>query len=102
VTTVLFGLSDSLTEVLISRCIGMCSTYHFPNQFLRAQCDFKAGLFSGNIAVIHSVLGELTDPTNQALAFPIYGLAWPLGSIIGQVVIILREIDQETNVDSLD
>jgi len=66
VTTVLFGLSDSLTEVLISRCI--------------------AGLFSGNIAVIHSVLGELTDPTNQALAFPIYGLAWPLGSIIGPLI----------------
>ena len=42
-------------------------------------------MFSGNIAVIHSVLGELTDATNQALAFPIYGLCWPLGSIIGFV-----------------
>lgn len=32
---------------------------------------------------MHSTLGELTDATNQALAFPIYGLAWPLGSVIG-------------------
>ncbi|KAF5386762.1 hypothetical protein D9615_001646 [Tricholomella constricta] len=45
-----------------------------------------AGLFSGNVAVIHSVLGELTDSTNQALAFPIYGLFWPLGSIIGPLI----------------
>ena len=41
------------------------------------------GLFSGNVAVIHSVLGEITDSTNQATAFPLYGLCWPLGAIIG-------------------
>lgn len=44
------------------------------------------GLFSGNIAVIHSVLGEITDSTNQAIAFPIYGLCWPLGAIIGPLL----------------
>jgi hypothetical protein len=46
---------------------------------------FVAGLFSGNVAVLHSVLGELTDASNQAIAFPIYGLTWPLGAIIGFV-----------------
>ncbi|KAI0053845.1 MFS general substrate transporter [Auriscalpium vulgare] len=61
-----FGLSRSLASLLIIRCI--------------------AGLFSGNIAVIHSVLGELTDSTNQAVAFPIYGLSWPLGAIIGPLL----------------
>lgn len=35
------------------------------------------------IAVIHSVVAELTDASNQAVAFPIYGLVWPLGNIIG-------------------
>lgn len=43
------------------------------------------GLASGNIAVIHSVLGEITDASNQAVVFPIYGIIWPLGSIIGLV-----------------
>ncbi len=43
------------------------------------------GLFSGNVAVIHSVLGEITDSTNQATAFPLYGLCWPLGGVIGYV-----------------
>jgi hypothetical protein len=41
------------------------------------------GLFSGNTAVIYSVLGEITDSTNQATAFPVFALAWPFGSIIG-------------------
>ncbi|KAJ8592806.1 MFS general substrate transporter [Rhizopogon salebrosus TDB-379] len=65
-TTMMFGLSKSLASVLLARCLG--------------------GLFSGNIAVIHSVLGEITDSTNQVTAFPIYGLTWPLGSIIGPLI----------------
>ncbi|KAG1749005.1 major facilitator superfamily domain-containing protein [Suillus paluster] len=65
-TTIMFGLSKSLAGVLVARCLG--------------------GLFSGNVAVIHSVLGEITDSTNQAVAFPIYGLTWPLGSIIGPLI----------------
>ncbi|KAG1736727.1 major facilitator superfamily domain-containing protein [Suillus lakei] len=66
VTTLMFGLSKSLASVLVARCLG--------------------GLFSGNIAVIHSVLGEITDSTNQMVALPIYGLTWPLGSIIGPLI----------------
>ncbi|KAG1879286.1 major facilitator superfamily domain-containing protein [Suillus tomentosus] len=66
ITTLMFGLSKSLASVLVARCLG--------------------GLFSGNIAVIHSVLGEITDSTNQMVAFPIYGLAWPIGSIIGPLM----------------
>jgi hypothetical protein len=41
------------------------------------------GFFSGNTAVIYSVLGEITDSTNQAIALPIFALAWPVGSVIG-------------------
>ncbi|KZV75763.1 MFS general substrate transporter [Peniophora sp. CONT] len=64
--TLLFGFSKSLPAMLVARSLG--------------------GLFSGNVAVMHSTLGELTDATNQAIAFPIYGLAWPLGSIIGPLI----------------
>ncbi|KAF9239644.1 major facilitator superfamily domain-containing protein [Melanogaster broomeanus] len=66
ITTAMFGLSKSLTAVLVTRAIG--------------------GFFSGNVAVIHSVLGDITDSTNQATAFPIYGITWPLGSIIGPLI----------------
>jgi MFS family permease len=65
-TTLTFGLSKSLAAVLTTRCIG--------------------GLFSGNIAVIHSMLGEITDASNQAAVFPIYGLIYPLGTIVGPLI----------------
>ena len=62
-STLLFGLSTSFPMMLITRAL--------------------AGLFAGNVSVMHSVMGEITDATNQAIALPIYGLAWPMGSVIG-------------------
>ncbi|KAI6043088.1 major facilitator superfamily domain-containing protein [Pisolithus marmoratus] len=61
-----FGLSKSLAGILFARSLG--------------------GLFSGNLAVIHSVLGEITDSTNQARAIPIYALMWPIGSVVGPLI----------------
>lgn len=43
------------------------------------------GLVAGNVAVIHSILAEITDDTNQDIAVPIYSLSWPIGTIIGFV-----------------
>jgi MFS family permease len=63
VTTTLFGLSKSLPMMLTIRAL--------------------AGLSSGNTAVIHAVVGELTDASNQAVALSLFGLVWPLGTIIG-------------------
>ncbi|THH06753.1 hypothetical protein EW145_g3866 [Phellinidium pouzarii] len=65
-STILLGFSRTFAGMLIARSL--------------------AGLFSGNVAVMHSVLGELTDSTNQALAYPIYGLCWPIGVIIGPLI----------------
>ncbi|KAK2467032.1 hypothetical protein APHAL10511_001290 [Amanita phalloides] len=65
-TTLCFGLSKTYVQILVSRCLG--------------------GIFSGNAAVVLSALGEVTDSTNQALAFPIFGLCWPLGGIIGPLI----------------
>lgn len=79
ISTILFGLTSNLPQILIARCLGL-------PDFLRAfpiLIQILAGTFSGTAAVLHSVLGELTDQSNQALAFPIYGLFWPLGSIVG-------------------
>ncbi|KAI0094018.1 MFS general substrate transporter [Irpex rosettiformis] len=64
--TVIMGFSQSLFMVLFARSL--------------------AGFFSGNVAVVHSVIAEITDHTNQHTAFPIYGLCWPLGAIIGPLL----------------
>ncbi|KAK7049264.1 hypothetical protein VNI00_005865 [Paramarasmius palmivorus] len=66
IATVWFGLSTSLAEIILSRCL--------------------AGIFAGTVAVIHSILAEITDSTNQSVAFPIYGLFWPLGAILGPLL----------------
>jgi hypothetical protein len=51
-----------------------------------------AGIFSANSAVILSAIGEVTDSTNQTVAFPIFGLCWPLGSIIGYALIFIPSL----------
>ncbi|KAF9483845.1 MFS general substrate transporter [Pholiota conissans] len=64
--TLLFGFASSLPVILLSRAL--------------------AGICSGNAAVLHSILGELTNSANEAVAFSTYGLFWPLGSIIGPIL----------------
>ncbi|KAF5367225.1 hypothetical protein D9757_012229 [Collybiopsis confluens] len=65
-STIYLGLSSSLTELLLSRAIG--------------------GIFGGTAAVVQSVVGEITDASNHVAAFPIYGLVWSIGSIVGPFI----------------
>ncbi|KAJ4467774.1 MFS general substrate transporter [Lentinula lateritia] len=53
VMTIVFGLANSIPELIVYRCL--------------------AGFFGATASVIHTVLGEITDSTNQAAAFPLYG-----------------------------
>ncbi|KAK3814368.1 MAG: major facilitator superfamily domain-containing protein [Benniella sp.] len=60
-TCILFGLSKSLAWAIVSR--SMC------------------GLLNGNIGVAKSMLGELSDQTNQSQAFSVFGFAWGMGMV---------------------
>ncbi|KAG9077657.1 hypothetical protein FS749_010433, partial [Ceratobasidium sp. UAMH 11750] len=62
----LFGLSSTFVHMVGARTL--------------------AGLLSGYVAVLHSVLGEMTDETNQAAVYPIYSLCYPIGSFIGPLI----------------
>ncbi|KAI0744127.1 MFS general substrate transporter [Daedaleopsis nitida] len=66
VFTLLFGLSGSLTGVLMNRLF--------------------AGLFYGITGAIHSVVGELSDETNQSIAFPLYDIVSAVGFTIGPLI----------------
>ena len=66
VTMVFFGFSHSLAWAIASR----------------AAC----GLLNGNIGVAKCVLGEITDSTNQAQAFSMFGLNFGIGLIIGPML----------------
>ncbi|KAG9091161.1 hypothetical protein FS749_016749 [Ceratobasidium sp. UAMH 11750] len=61
-STILFGLSRSFATMLISRTL--------------------SGALNGNVAVIKSVLGEITDETNQGTAFAYLPLCWSIGALI--------------------
>ncbi|KAI5475997.1 MFS multidrug transporter [Pseudohyphozyma bogoriensis] len=65
-STLAFGFSKSFAAILTARIIG--------------------GLLNGNVAVIKSMMGEITDETNQAQAFAVLPLAWSLGSIFGPIL----------------
>lgn len=44
-----------------------------------------AGLLNGNVGVLKSVLGEITDDTNTAQGFAFLPIVWSVGSTIGHV-----------------
>ncbi|GAA99033.1 hypothetical protein E5Q_05722 [Mixia osmundae IAM 14324] len=61
-----FGLSQSFAAMAISRAL--------------------AGGLNGNAAVIKSMLAELTDETNQGLAFSFLPLSWALGTVVAPLI----------------
>lgn len=75
---VLVGIAGTAITTML---LGFCRSL-FPLLLIR----FLSGFFSGNLAVMHAILGEITDVTNQAIAFPIYSLCWPIGSIVGPLI----------------
>lgn len=49
--------------------------------------DFStAGFFHSITGAIHSVVGELSDETNQSTAFPLYDIVSALGFVIGSAI----------------
>ncbi|CAK5279462.1 unnamed protein product [Mycena citricolor] len=66
ISILLFGFATSLTQIIAVRAL--------------------AGFFGGNLAVYHSILAEITDISNQAVAYPLYSFTWPLGATLGPLL----------------
>ncbi|KAG8890445.1 hypothetical protein FRB98_008480 [Tulasnella sp. 332] len=45
-----------------------------------------AGLLSGNSAILKSMIGEITDETNQARAYPLESVTWAAGCVLGPLI----------------
>ena len=65
-TTLLFGFSKSFIFALTMRAL--------------------AGGLSGNIPVLQSVVGDITDKTNEVKAFSIFSGSWNIAQISGPYV----------------
>ncbi|KAI6032822.1 MFS general substrate transporter [Pisolithus orientalis] len=61
-----FGLSKTFASLVISRCI--------------------TGALNGNIGVMKSMLGELTDSSNMAQGFALMPIMWSLGCTLGPLI----------------
>lgn len=61
-----FGLSHTLLGIIASRAL--------------------AGLLNGNVGILKSAIGEITDETNMARAFSFIPLIWFVGSTISPVM----------------
>ncbi|OAX35437.1 MFS general substrate transporter [Rhizopogon vinicolor AM-OR11-026] len=61
-----FGLSKTFWGLVLSRCI--------------------TGALNGNIGVMKSMMGELTDSTNIAQGFALMPMAWSVGAAFGSVI----------------
>ncbi|KAJ7434859.1 major facilitator superfamily domain-containing protein [Mycena latifolia] len=66
VTMLCFGLSRTFWALVASRCL--------------------SGLLNGNLGVVKSAVGDLTDPSNRADAFPYINVLWDVGAAFGPLV----------------
>ncbi|KAJ7724071.1 major facilitator superfamily domain-containing protein [Mycena maculata] len=71
VVTTLLGFCTSLSQIIIN---------------VSSLCKSRAGAVAGNAAVYHAVLAEITHPSNQAVAYPLYAFIWPFGATIGPLI----------------
>lgn len=71
----LLGLFGSMVSML---CFGLSKTFW---GLIASRC--LTGLLNGNIGVMKSVMGDLTDSTNRAEAFGLLSLVWTIGCTAG-------------------
>lgn len=62
----MFGFAKSLTAAIIARAL--------------------SGALNGNAAVVKSLIGELTDASNQARGFSLISVGWGLGITVGPLI----------------
>eukprot|EP01113_Clastostelium_recurvatum_P035692 TRINITY_DN5002_c0_g1_i3.p1 TRINITY_DN5002_c0_g1~~TRINITY_DN5002_c0_g1_i3.p1 ORF type:complete len:516 (+),score=133.63 TRINITY_DN5002_c0_g1_i3:185-1732(+) len=74
-------LLGAVGSLLSAVCFGFSSS-------LSAAICFRAinGLLNGNIGVVKTYIGEVTDSTNQIKAFSVVGMIWGLGNICGPML----------------
>ncbi|EMD34052.1 hypothetical protein CERSUDRAFT_117561 [Gelatoporia subvermispora B] len=66
ISMLFFGLAKTFLGLVISRCI--------------------VGVMNGNIGVIKSMIGELTDSSNMAQGFALMPVVWSVGATVGPFI----------------
>jgi MFS family permease len=92
---ILFGIAGdarwlSKKTILLTGTIGtsiFTLAFGFsPNLYFALSFRLLTGLFNGNIATAKSYMSDITDKTNQNMAFSIMGMFWCSGCVLGPAV----------------
>lgn len=75
---ILVGLSGSCISML---CFGLSTTF-WGLVVSRCMC----GILNGNVSVMKTMVGELTDSTNMAQGFALIPIMWCIGGFIGPLI----------------
>ncbi|OZJ06400.1 hypothetical protein BZG36_00665 [Bifiguratus adelaidae] len=75
---ILIGLMGNSLSVML---FGLSKTF-----VMAVAARMLCGILNGNVGVAKSVLGEITDHTNQARAFSVFGLCWGVGMVAGPIL----------------
>lgn len=87
ISSIGFGLAKSVVAVLLFRSLGAFETFQHDEIHNLTATFVTAGVFAAATTIVHTVLADITDSSNQAVLFPLYGLIWPLGATIGFVYV---------------
>lgn len=63
---IMFGFATSIPQLIFARCL--------------------AGALNGNVAILKSVVGEITDDSNRAKAFQFLPVLWAVGCSLGSLI----------------
>ncbi|KAN0025771.1 hypothetical protein ACTFIU_000034 [Dictyostelium citrinum] len=80
------GRRPSLLLGLIGSMICLTGVGFSRNYPMVVVFRFLSGLLNGNVSIAKTMLGEITDSSNQAKAFSFIGLSWGVGGIIAPLI----------------
>eukprot|EP01112_Ceratiomyxa_fruticulosa_P019085 TRINITY_DN618_c0_g1_i1.p1 TRINITY_DN618_c0_g1~~TRINITY_DN618_c0_g1_i1.p1 ORF type:complete len:585 (+),score=111.21 TRINITY_DN618_c0_g1_i1:372-2126(+) len=80
------GRKPSLLIGLLGSSFAVLMFGFSPSFYWAVGTRFLAGILNGNVGVAKSMMGEITDSTNQARAFSIVGIVWSIGGIVGPLI----------------
>lgn len=85
-----FILSLSIFYTLLNLVFVSCHRQLFDNMNLGIVfARSLAGLMDGNVGVVKTVIGELTDDSNRAMAFRLWPITWIVGGTLGEQLMLV-------------
>ena len=85
-----FGISKSFWGLVVRYDSERSICVSYPCLYVCSRC--LAGLLNGNVGVLKSMMGELTDSSNIAQGMALLPVVWSTGATVGYVCLFFAQI----------